>query len=196
MAYKKTVSWKKATQGFTYALADAGRHLSWWAKELMSEATHDSLQKIDSEWGEQSQSVSKKGNAQKFGGDHDHPWFTGTLHDSVAAIISDQRRTVAIEYMPPRATAPQTYNGQTVFGQDWGVRAARNIERALHFVPGVKSTLVVGVPYAGKVDESVRHYDFIRSLSGQFANYVEEYFIGRAGEYWYNRTYVANTKKR
>lgn len=196
MAYKKTVQWKKTTQGFTYALGDAGKHLSGWAKEVMKEATNSAISQIDSEWeGETHWKRKKSGKISSFGGDMDHPWYTGQLHDSVAGIVSDQHRTVAIEYMPRSAIKPQTYQGQTVIGHDWAQRRARDIERALHFVPGIKSTLIVGVPYAEEVNEMRRHHGFIQSLSGQFVGYVEDYFIGRAGNYWYNRTYVANTKK-
>jgi hypothetical protein len=196
MAYKKTIAWKKAAQGFSYALGDAGKHLSGWARELMGESTSAAISRIDSEWEGETHWKRKSGKVSSFGGDMDHPWYTGQLHDSVAGIVSDKHRTVAIEYMPQAATKPQEYKGSIVIGHDWAMREARNIERALHFVPGIKSTLIVGVPYADKVNEMPRHQGFVQSLSAQFANYVEEFFVNRAGNYWYERTYVADAKKR
>lgn len=196
MAIKRTnttAEWGKASKAFSYALFDAGVHLTGWAKNWMSEASREALDDIDKSWDEQSQKKSKNGKIMKFGGDRYHPWFTGTLHDSVASVVSDKNKTVSINYMPARATSPQTYKGQMIIGQDWAMREARKAQYV--FLPGIQARLVVGVPYAEEVNERAAHYDFIRELDAQFASSVEDYFTIKS-EGFKSRVYVANTKKK
>ena len=193
--YGRTIRWHKTIQGFSDALGYAGEHLSGWAKEWMSEAVKYSLSEIDSDWEGTTHWKRDSGKISVFGGDHFHPWYTGNLHDSVAGIVSDKNKIVSIQYMPQAATKPQTYNNQIVIGHDWAIRGARNVGRALHFVPGIMATVVVGVPYAEKVDSTSRHSGFIRELSNQFASSVEDYFYIKAGEFR-TRFFIADKKKK
>lgn len=187
--YGRTIKWKKTYQGFSDALGKAGEHLTGWAREWMADAVEKSLDTIDSEW---SGHVEGK-NGTSFGGDRFHPWYTGTLHDSVAGIVSDKNRIVAVRYMPERADGPQEYLGYKIVGVDWARYGADSISRSLRFASGIYATVVVGVPYADKVDESSRHAGFIRELSNQFAANVEDYFTEKAEGY---RTRVFRTDKK
>lgn len=187
--------WKKASAAFAAALGDAGQHLSGWAKELMNEAVSNAMGKIDGEWPRTTTAKSKKGKYMYFGGDHDHPWYTGVLHDSVAGFVTDKNRVIGgIHYLEQAATDSQTYKGMTVLGRTEAVREANNARFFL--LPGIQARFVVGAPYARDVNESNRHAGFLESLSNTFANNVEEFFVARAGNYWYNRTYIADPKKK
>lgn len=198
--------WKKASAAFAAALGDAGQHLSGWAKDLMGEAVASAINKIDEEWPRHSKVTLKAGRNRKgglrrggtriYGGDHDHPWYTGILHDSVAGFVTDKNRVIgSIHYMPQAATGTQTYKGQTILsGRIEAVREANNASRYL--LPGIQARFVVGVPYARKVDEMGKHEGYLSNLSSEFADCVEDFFVARAGHYWYNRTYVANPKKK
>lgn len=193
--YGRRVSWKKTVQGFTDALGYAGEHLTGWAKEWMSEAVKDSLAQIDADWEGETHWKRESGKISSFGGDKFHPWYTGQLHDSVAGIVSDRNRIVAKHYMQPAAIKPQTYNGETIIGADWAERGAENMERVLHFIPGVAASISVGVPYATKVDEMKEHEGYMRELSTQFASNVEDYFTMKAGGFR-TRYFVADNKKK
>lgn len=192
--YKSTIKWRKAIQGFSDSLGYAGEHLNGWAREWMSEATEQALAQLDADWEGETHWKRESGKVSSFGGDHFHPWYTGQLHDSVAGIVSDRHRVVAIRYMNQAAHKPQTFNGQIIIGHDWAIRGAQNIARALRLVPGIKSTITVGVPYAEKVDEMPRHAGFIRELSNQFASNVEDYFMIKADGFR-TRFFVADKKK-
>lgn len=196
MAVKRTkmsAEWGKASKSFAYALGYAGTRLSGWAKGWMSEAAQQALSDMDADWEGETHWKRKSGKISAFGGDRYHPWFTGQLHDSVAAVVSDKNRIVSINYMPRAATKPQTYNGQVIIGHDWAMEAARRAQYV--FLPGIQAKLVVGVPYANKVDESTRHAGFVRELSAQFASSVEDYFMIKAQGYK-TRVFVADPKKK
>lgn len=192
--YGRGVRWKKSIQGFSDALGYAGEHLTGWAKGWMSEAADQALKQIDAEWDRHAESTSASGKKMSFGGSHFYPWYSGNLHDSVAGIVSDRHRTISISYMPEAAEGLQTYRGMTIVGHEWALREARNLERLLHFLPGIRASVVVGVPYAEKVDDSDRHEGYIRELSNQFASAVEDYFTMKAGAYR-TRIFVADKKK-
>ena len=189
---KTTAEWGRAAKGFSSALGYAGTHLSNWAKMWMKEAAQESLNEIDKDWPEQSEGKSKNGKKTRFGGDRNHPGYTGTLHDSVASVVSDKNKIVSINYMPPRATSPQTYKGSLIFGQEYAVREAMKARYV--FLPGIQAKIIVGVPYADKVNESPAHTDFIRELNTQFASSVEDYFMIKADGYK-TRVFIADPKK-
>lgn len=192
--YGRSVDWKKPVRGFTDALGYSGEHLTNWAKEWMSEAVQDSLSKIDAQWDRHAEAKSSSGRRMSFGGSHFYPWYSGNLHDSVAGIVSDRHRTVAIHYMPESAEGIQTYGGLPIIGADWAIRGAQNLQRVLHFYPGIAATIAVGVPYAEKVDQMPAHAGYVRELNNQFASNVEDYFTMKAGGFR-TRVFVADKKK-
>lgn len=189
--YHRRTNWTKTIKGFSDALGYAGEHLTGWARDWMAEAVREAIDLIDADWEGETHWKRKSGKISSFGGDHDHPWYTGQLHDSIAGIVSDQHRIIAIDYMHRAASKPQTYEGQIIIGHDWGIRKAQEMQRVLHFLPGIRATIVVGVPYADKVNEMPRHADYKSELNNQFASNVEDYFTIKAGGY---RTRVFRTK--
>lgn len=192
--YSDAIRWKKTTQGFSDALGYAGEHLTGWARMWMDEAVTQALSEIDADWEGETHWKRESGKISSFGGDKFHPWYTGQLHDSVAGIVSDQHKVVSIRYMQPSATKPQIYQGQIIRGRELAEEAAQRVARSLRFVPGVKATITVGVPYAEKVDNMPRHEGFIRYLNDQFTSKVEDYFYIRA-EGYRTRFLVADKKK-
>lgn len=196
MAYKAQVKWTKTIQGFSDALGYAGEHLTGWARMWLGEAVEQAISSIDAEWEGETHWKRESGKVSSFGGDHNHPWYTGNLHDSVAGIVSDQNgRVSAIHTMTPAAIKAQTYQGQMIWGRDLAEEGAIRIARSLRFVPGLKATVTVSVPYAEKVDQSPRHEDFIHDLAVVFSTRVEDYFMVKA-EGYRTRFFVADKKSK
>ena len=206
MAMAKNINWKgTVVKGFTTALADASEHLTGWARGWMTEAVRDAILEMDSKWphsttiGNTIRRTRKRNSsdfilvgAQMFGGDRTHPWYTGQLHDSVVAVVSDNRRVVSMQYMPSRAQSPQKDdNGNPVNGSELALSSALSLSRVTHFLPGVSASIYVAVPYAEKVNEMPRHKDYLYELNADFAASVEDFFYMRAEGY---RTRIYRTK--
>lgn len=199
-----TTHWKKAAEGFAQALGYASEHLSGWAKGYLKEATQESLRKIDAVWPHHSEGrvyfdgMTKVLNGAKYGGDQFHPWYSGHLHDSVVGLVSEGNRILSIDHLPsaPAATsAYQTYMGESVVGFDAGERAALNyMGQRILSTYATMAVLLVGVPYADKVNNMRRHLDFEQELSVQFAAEVEDYLLIKADEFR-NRVFIADKKK-
>ena len=198
MARARDIHWQgKFVKGFTTALADSSEHLTGWARDWMSESVRQAILEIDSQW-PHSTTIgntirrSKRANsmdwvlvgAQSFGGDREHPWYSGQLHDSVVGVVSDNRRIIAAHYMPSHATALQKDDdGNVVNGSELAMEYVSSMSRVLHFVPGVSASIFVAVPYAEKVNRMPRHRDFEWELSADFAAIVEDFFYMRAEGY-------------
>ena len=176
--------WGKTSKAFSYALLDAGKHFTEVGKQAFTGLAQEFISELDAEW---PRSTSLP-NGARFGGDREHPWYSGQLHDSVAVRVADKHRTVSVTYMPPAATKPQHATAadagqpyENIIGSEWAVRAANNASRYSHFLqPGIQMQLVVGVPYTEKVDESSRHEGFVSMLSEELINKVDEYMLSGA----------------
>lgn len=203
MARAKDIHWKgKVVKGFTTALADAAEHLTGWARVMMSDSVKEAILEMDSMWphttfvetGIRNIESSKRGangtlqrswrralvGAQMFGGDRTHPWYTGQLHDSVVGAVTDNRRIVAMHYMPSHASSLQKdENGNVVNGSECALNATSAIARTMRFVPGVAASVFVTVPYAEKVNEMQRHLNYEEELAADFAASVEDYFYSK-----------------
>ena len=186
--------WKKFSVGIAERLGYAGEHLSNWAKMWMDEAVARAIDKIDADWPQHTETA----NGARFGGDHNHPWYYGQLHDSVAGFVTDKNRVVgSIHYMPQSAEHPQKYRGpagsfDNIIGHEWAIREAQNAR--WYLLPGIQARMVIGVPYAREVNETGRHAGYIEELSTQFASEVEDFFTSRTGMYR-TRVFVADKKK-
>lgn len=178
--------WGRTYKQFSYALLNAGQTLNGLAKGLLGEVAFNYLRKLDSEWPHNTV-VTKPGKSrlvvqQMFGGDKDHPWYTGQLHDSVAVRIADRNRTVSVHYMPSAATAPQYMSRQdgeehsNIIGIQWAHEVAEG-KMPYYFLPGLQVQLVVAVPYAEKVNASGRHANFMDALSTDLINAVDEWVM-------------------
>jgi hypothetical protein len=118
----------------------------------------------------------------KFGGDRNHPWYSGQLHDSVAVRLAEGDRVISIIYMPQSAQTSKDGKpflnedgSQTAPGYDriiGHIEAARRASQANIIRWGgskaLQGQLIVGVPYSGKVNESPRHEGYLEELEAQF----------------------------
>ncbi len=186
-------SWGKTYRGFAQALAEAGKHLTKQGATILSDACESWLQDVDSQWprGSRNDIVNlNTGKVQRTygayasgyrGGDKYFPWYTGNLHDSLATVVTDGNRVVGIRQMQPGATVAQydETNG-IIDGTEWGLLVAN---RAAHvLLGGVQAKLVIGVPYAQKVDEMPEHAGYVHELEVDFASTMENalnYEFGR-----------------
>lgn len=163
--------WGKANKGFAEALLDAGTTISKKAAERLAYGIDEFLKNTDWEWPRGSNNGAYKSGYR--GGDADHPWYTGNLHDSIAGSVSEWSRVMAVRYMPPGAKVLQSHNGVVVDGAEL---AREYIQRASHTfgkgMGGLVARLVVAVPYAEDVNESEAHYDFISPLEEDFINEI------------------------
>lgn len=200
------VKWKKFSAAFSEALLSCEEELTGFGRRLMCEECAKWIQKTDAEW-PHSTSITKikwgpnNVRTQRFGGDAMHPWYYGQLHDSVVVRVSEGNKTVAIEYMPQRATSPQKAtasdagaNYSRIIGAEWAVLIARQAEHTYwKGSKAVQAQLLVGVPYAQKVNESSRHGGFLDELNAQFASYLEDQMTIRSEGF---RTRVVRPKKK
>lgn len=166
-----TLDWGQTSRGFAEALLDAGITVTKNAAKKLGVACEEAIKSLDWMWPRGKDNGPYKSGYR--GGDADHPWYTGNLHDSVACGVADGTRLLqaTASYMPPAAKVAQHYKGQIVDGAELGPEA---LQRAAHTfgagVGGLRAIMVVGVPYADLVNSSDAHFDFMSELS--------EYFVG------------------
>ena len=104
------------------------------------------------------------------------PYYTGNLHDSIAAYVSRSGRIIRAHYMPQEATKPQhvtklsaTVSSDSLSKNIWGYREAINaVRRSRPLAKGIGSTLFVAVPYAGAADETSSHPGYAEWLEETF----------------------------
>ena len=197
--------WKKFAASFSEALGDVGEQLTNFGKMKLSDSCKEWIRNTDSEW-PHSTLITRPGKfsnvvQQSFGGDRFHPWYYGQLHDSIAVRIAEKNRTVAIHYMPASATKPQHATAEdagmrydNIVGAEFAVREAHNAE--YYFLRGIQMQLIVGVPYARKVNESTRHAGFLNVLNADFFSYIEECVQDVIGDSPTNRTRIFRPKKK
>lgn len=175
----------KAEKGFATALLDAGQTTTKKGFELIDAAALEAIRSIDWEWPRGKDNGSYASGY--LGGDAEHPWYSGTLHDSVAVGVAEGSVLRSMRFMTPGATFDQEYNGQKIDGAEYGVNALMD---AVKFGSGARggrvgslmAVLVVGVPYADYINESPligwqnttpnTHRGFIKELGEYFAGEV------------------------
>lgn len=179
-----SAQWNKAYSGFSKALLDCGKQLTKQGEVVMLNAAEKWLRDTDAEW--------PKGTPPDSPGDHDHPWYTGTLHDSIAVRVADGKRTIGIRYMPPAAVAPQTATEAqtgirdydnivgTVYGRITAARGSRVKQN------GTVAQMFIGVPYAQSVNEYWRYEGFIENLNEYFIAAMEDAFSPHGNEFFRN----------
>lgn len=112
------------------------------------------------------------------------PYYTGNLHDSIAAYVSRSGRIIRAHYMPKEATKPQhvttlsspdkdspSYENSSVSRSKaiWGYREAINaVRRSRPQATGIGATLFVAVPYAGAADQYSHNPGYIGFLEENF----------------------------
>ena len=165
-----------------------------WTKMIVKDFSREWLDKLDAEW---PSGTMIQPNGAKFGGDHNHPWYTGQLHDSIAIRVAQQNRTVYLEYMRPSANKPQTYSGPAgnfsrIIGHEWAMEEARKAQFV--FLPGIQAQVIVAVPYAREVNESSHHFGYLDELN-RYTSELEDYLVAAMGENGEYRTRVFKPKK-
>lgn len=189
MAKTFSAKWNKFYSAFCEALLDCGEQLNKQGEGVMVKACETWMDKLHEDFmaaltPNERYITAPTGRIihSKYEGDHNHPWFTGSLHDSISARVADGSRTIALRYMPRMSTDAQFaeaseagrdypfINGQA-FGRLMAGRASRISPTA------VSAQLFIGVPYAQYVDSDWRHSDFINEMNTQFISYMEEAFL-------------------
>lgn len=166
-------AWNKFRTAFSVALLDAGKMVSRRGETELLQAADEWLEKTDSEW-PKSESL-----AFSTGGDDMHPWYTGTLHDSISIRIAENMRTIGLRFMPRAAIANQTATAEDA-GRDYdnirGYIEARLVAGRAGGVrqQGLQSQLFIGAPYAQKVNEMPEHSGFIENLQKDFVGAMRQ----------------------
>lgn len=104
------------------------------------------------------------------------PYYTGNLHDSIAAYVSRSGRILRAVYMPQEATEPQhVAKVSGGGGKDiWGYREAINaVRRSRPLATGIGATLFVAVPYAEGANETSHHAGYYDWLEEAFVKDME-----------------------
>lgn len=155
------------------ALLGSGKKLNQIATFELQAIAEKYLRDQDAQWPHS----TVMPNGARFGGDKDHPWYSGQLHDSIAVRIMQGNRITSVHYMPPSPDTGKPQHTETIkniVGAEW----AREIAEAhgpRFFLPGVQVQLIVGVPYADKVNETSRHFGFVDDLSNELYNDVYDW---------------------
>ena len=169
--------WGKTYKACSMALLESGKALNQIALTELQDVARNYLKDTDAQWPHSS--FISKGTivTNLFGGDKEHPWYSGQTHDSVAVRIMQGNRITSVHYMPPSPDTgkPQhTETIQNIVGTDWAYRIAEG-GGPRYFLPGVQVQLIVGVPYAEKVNESDRHHGFADSLADDLFSAVNQW---------------------
>lgn len=168
--------WGRASKAFSYALLGAGKALTELGAQQLSYLGEEFLAEQDAKWPHSTFIAKGTVVTNMFGGDHDHPWYYGQLHDSVAVRIANGNKTLAVRYMPPAASAgpaQHTENDPHIIGAEWAAIAAQRAK--WYLLPGAQIQLIIGVPYAEKVNESSRHLGFFDNLQTELINAVDAF---------------------
>ena len=134
-------NWGKTYKACSMAILGAGKALNQIATEELNDVARRFLREQDAQWPHSTQAKSKKsGKTMLFGGDAEHPWYSGQLHDSVAVRIMQKNRITGVHYMPPSPATgePQhTATIQHIVGAEWAHDIAER-HGARYFLPGVQ----------------------------------------------------------
>jgi len=181
-----TRTWGQTASAFARVLLDAGKTVTKGAIPKLGNACEEAIKSLDWQWPRGRGNMSYASGF--LGGDAMHPWYSGTLHDSVAAGVADGTRLLTARYMEPNANFDQEYKGQKIVGAELAQTSLRN---AVKFasggfgtgVGGLRAILVVGVPYANTVNSSPTigwrgrtpntHIGYVQDLGKYFAGEVE-----------------------
>lgn len=175
---QKYQDWGKTYKACSMALLGAGKALNQIATEELNDVARRFLREQDAQWPHSTQAQSKKsGKTMLFGGDAEHPWYSGQLHDSVAVRISQKNRITGVHYMPPSPDTGKPQHTETIkniIGVEWA-REIAEMHGPRFFLPGVQVQLIVAVPYAEKVNESSRHAGFVDHLADELFSSVNQW---------------------
>lgn len=153
--------WNTTARQFQEVLRNSAKDFNRHAEKLMVEVTEDFLKYVNS-------------NGELL------PYYTGNLHDSIAAYVSKSGRVIRACYMPQEATKPQHVtkltatktrkdNDDTRYKEIWGYREAiKAVRNSKPLSKGIGSTLIVAVPYAGAANEDSSKPGYIEQMRTTF----------------------------
>ena len=142
-----SLAWNKFRIAFNAELLQASQMVTKEAEKELLQVSEDWLKKTDAAWPKSSTLVYNTG------GDDMHPWYTGTLHDSMSIRIAEGMRTIGMRFMERSAIANQEAKAE---------QAGRDIDNIVGYVEarlvagraaGVRTNalsaqLFFGAPYA------------------------------------------------
>lgn len=166
----RMASWGKTYKAFSEALLDCGRQINERGKQYLVKDAETWLRDTDSEWPRH----TEKKNGAKFGGDAMHPWYLGHLHDSIAIRLAEGNKTIAIRFMPPASSDTEGQHMDHpkitgIIGSEWARDVAGRVEHTYwKGSKALQAQLIIGAPYAEKVNEEGRHAGYAEELESQF----------------------------
>ena len=153
-------NWNTTARQFQEELRKSAKGFNRRAERLMVNATEGFLNSVDK-------------NEESL------PYYTGNLHDSIAAYVSKSGRVIRACYMPQHvtkltATKKRKDNGDTRYKEIWGYREAiKAVRNSKPLSKGIGSTLIVAVPYAGAADEDSSKPGYLDWLRETFNKTLE-----------------------
>lgn len=170
----RMASWGKTYKAFSEALLSCGRQINERGKQYLIKDAETWLRDTDAEWPRSTTATSKNGRTMKFGGDAMHPWYLGHLHDSIAIRLAEGNKTIAIRFMPPASSDTEGQHMDHpkitgIIGSEWARDVAGRAEHTYwKGSKALQAQLIIGVPYAEKVNEEGRHAGYAEELESQF----------------------------
>lgn len=149
MANLNSKAWNKTAAALSMALSDAGKQLTKQGATILTRACENWLEQTDAEW-------------PRPYGDHEHPWLTGNLHDSIGTRVAIGNHTVSQRFMKQAAeeatnasaeeTGTRDYNH--IIGAQFGRLFIGRMGRVSQ--SAIVAQMGIGVPYAQYVDKGGR----------------------------------------
>lgn len=159
-----TIKWGKTCKGFAEYLRIGAKPIGRATAKRLSAVAADFLANEDWDWPRgQRYDAFYAGRTVRAampyksgfrGGDAMHPWYSGNLHDSMAAGVMQGTRILSEVYMNPGASENQKFNGALVDGVFAGHEALAKAARMYAPPTAIRTVLVIGVPYADYINTS------------------------------------------
>lgn len=143
-----SAAWNKFRVAFSSDLLKAGQMVTKEAEMELLRTSDEWLEKTDSEWPKSSAPYYMGAS-----GDAMHPWYTGTLHDSISIRVAEGMRTIGLRFMTRAAVGNQNATA---------IQAGRDYEDIRGYVEGrlaagratrvrqnaLVAQMFIGAPYA------------------------------------------------
>lgn len=194
MATSYSAKWNKFYSAFSEALLDCGHQFTKQGETMLANAAEEHLKKLDDAWLADKHPMDRWVTDRRTGravygdaiGSHNHPWFSGTLHDSISVRIAEGGRTVAVRFMPSAAVDNQFADPEPPYNT-WVPRYYPEIEgasfgrlmagRASQIKPNaISAQMFIGAPHAQHVNMLPDHEGYIETMQAEFISDIEDVF--------------------
>jgi len=140
-------AWNKFRVAFSSSLLKASQKVTQEAEKELLVESENWLKRMDEEWPKSASLIYASG------GDDMHPWYSGTVHDSIGVRIAEGMRTIGMRFMPRAAIANQTATADQAgrrLDNIVGYQEARLVAGRASGVrqSGVVAQMFIGAPYA------------------------------------------------